>query len=502
MLKLFANLPISRRIFLAFFLAALLPDISILVISVNSIQAFNAHGLNSSATSAIVVGAIAAILVSTGIVIGLGYLMNMTISQPLSHLATLTRRIAKGETNARATLDGRDEIALVASTMNNMLDNIVRLIQETQGQRDMLQAQVEKLVNEVSVVGEGDLRIQAEVTTDALGVLADSFNYMIEELSSLVVRVKSVAQGVENSTTSTFEYMSQLVYNADQQLAQIATATAEIEQMAHASRRVAERSQVLYETATEARLSARSGRGTVQQTIEGMTHINQNVQGTARKVQLLGERSREINDIVEAISGIAHQTNRLALDAAIQAAMAGENGKGFGAVAADIRRLAERSKEQTSRITKIIQSVREEIGAVAVAMHETERETSLGANLVQETGTTLATIFSLVEQQAQEIETINQVGRQQLQSSSMVVQIMQDVSISTQQSSDSTRHVAHNMELLAKQAEQLLASVEAFKLKERLTSSTQGRTSTIMASGFYERSSHIIADQPSGFVAS
>src|SRR6266480_7448040 len=124
-----------------------------------------------------------------------------------------------------------------------------------------------------------------------------------------------------------------------------------------------------------------------------MGRINENVQATATKVQTLGDRSREINEIVEPISGIPHQTNRLALDAAIQAAMAGENGKGFGAVAADIRRLAERAKDQASSIARIVRGVREDIGAVAVSMRDTERETSTGSQLAQEAGTSLESIF-------------------------------------------------------------------------------------------------------------
>ena len=162
--------------------------------------------------------------------------MNITITQPLRRLAMLTRRIAKGDTSARSKIVSSDEIAKVATAMNNMLDNIVHLIQETQAQRDSLQAQVEKLVSEVSGVGEGDLRVQAEVTADALGVLADSFNYMVEELGSLVVRVKMVAQEVENSTTMTFERMSQLVESADTQIKQIGAAAVEVEHMAASSR--------------------------------------------------------------------------------------------------------------------------------------------------------------------------------------------------------------------------------------------------------------------------
>jgi methyl-accepting chemotaxis protein len=410
----------------------------------------------------------------------IGYIVNLTITRPLRQLATLTRRIAKGETNARASINSQDEIAMVATSMNSMLDNIVRLIQETQSQRDWLQSQVEKLVSEVSGVGEGDLRVEAEVTADALGVLADSFNYMVEELGSLVVRVKTVANEVEQFTTAMLDRMTQLVETGDMQISQIEESVVNVERMTTLSRQVAERAQGLYEVARVARHDAQLGRESVQQAVEGMTRINDNVLTTAGKVQTLGERSREINEIVEVISGIAHQTNRLALDAAIQAAMAGENGKGFGAVAADIRRLAERAKDQASMIGRIVRSVREEIGAVAISMQDTERETRAGSKLTQDAGVALESIFAAVEHQAHEIESINQMAMQQLQSSSTAMRIMQGVSTATQEGSHSTRQVSHQMERLARLVEQLRASVEAFKLRDNQTYSvptTSGKLS-------------------------
>ncbi len=419
-----------------------------------------------SETQPVIVSTAAAFLITLLVILTAGFLVNLTITRPLRQLSSLTRRIAKGDTSARANVSGRDEIYLVATSMNSMLDNIVQLIQETQTQRDILQSQVEKLVSEVSGVGEGDLRIQAEVTADALGVLADSFNYMVEELSSLIVRVKMVAREVENSTTMTYERMVHLVETDDMQLQRITDSAVEVERMADSSRQVADRARVLYTVAREARQTAQNGRQSVRQTVESMSRINENVQETSTKVQTLGESSREINNIVEVISNIAHQTNRLALDAAIQAAMAGENGKGFGAVAADIRRLAERAKDQASMIGRIVRSVGEDIAAAAVAMRDTERETSSGARLAQEAGGALESIFSVVERQAREIELINQMATQQLQSSGVVVQIMQGVSESTQQSSASTRSAAQNIERLARLAEQLLSSVEAFKLRD------------------------------------
>lgn len=419
-----------------------------------------------SQVNPIILSTVIAFLSTIMVVIAIGYIVNITITSPLRDLALLTRRIAKGETEVRAKIGGHDEIHMVANSMNNMLDNIVRLIQETQSQRDVLQSQVEKLVSEVSGVGEGDLRVQAEVTADALGVLADSFNYMVEELGGLIVRVKTMASDVDNSTATILDRMTQLVKTGDIQFNQITNAAVEIEQMSVSSRQVAERSQVLYDVARDARQDAQGGREAVQQAVEGMGRINENVQLTASKVQDLGERSREIDELVTVISSIAHQTNRLALDAAIQAAMAGENGKGFGAVAADIRRLAERAKEQVSSITKIVRNVREDVGAVAVSMQDTERETFSGTRLTQEAGHALEAIFTAVEQQAREIENINKVAMQQLLSSSAIVQIMHGVSQSTQQSSATTRDASQDMQRLALLVEQLRSSVEAFKLRD------------------------------------
>lgn len=441
--------------------------------------------VGSGQTNPILLVTLVAILFSVLIVATVGYIINLTISRPLVQLAALTRRVSKGETSARAPTQGRDEINIVASSMNKMLDNIVRLAQEAQGQRDALQGQVEKLVSEVSGVGEGDLRVEAEVTADALGVLADSFNYMVEELSSLIVRVKMVAQEVDDLTSAVVDRLTQLVDTGDIQLNQIENAAVEVEHMADSSRSVAERAQLLFNVARQTRRTAQTGRASVQQAVEGMNRINTNMQTTSGKVQTLGERSREINNIVEVISNIAHQTNRLALDAAIQAAMAGENGKGFGAVAADIRRLAERSKEQASSIARIVRSVRDEIDAVALSMQDTEHETAIGTKLTEEAGGALESIFTDVEQQAIEIENINQVAKRQLESSSAIVQIMQGISQSTQQSSLSTRDTAQTMERLARLVEQLRSSVEAFRLREDQDYSGSFSTFTMLPDDSY-----------------
>jgi methyl-accepting chemotaxis protein len=407
-----------------------------------------------------------AVLFTVLVIAAAGLLVNSTIVNPLNRLVALTKRIAQGETRMRADIPGNDEIHQVAESMNGMLDVIVRLMQEAQSRHANLQAHIEKLIHEVSGASEGDLRIQAEVEMNELGLLATFFNRMAQDLSDLVVNVKTLARGVQNATLQLFGYIEELVDRADLQIQQISRATQEVSNMAASSRKVAERAQSLYSVAYEARQIAHGGRSAVQQTIEGMERINENIRATSVKVASLGVRSREINEIVETMSSIAQQTNRLALDAAIQAAMAGENGKGFGAVAADIRRLAELEKEQATMVSQIVRNVFEDVNTVTLSMRETEQEAEAGTQLTQRVGTALESIFSVVERQAGEIELTNQIVKQHLQSSTTVGQIMQDVTQSAQYSSESTREATRQMERLAQLAGQLLTSVEVFKLRE------------------------------------
>src|SRR5450755_814122 len=463
----FGNMPIFRRLFLAFFLAVLIPDSLILLTSLFYTHALLAHGMNPAQTNPFTIWTMLALVISTGVVIVLGALMNRTITQPLSQLARLARRIEQGDMSARARITEHDEIAVVASSFNDMLDQIVSLLRQTQGQRDDLQGQVERLIEEVSGVGEGDLSLQAEVTYGSLGVLADTFNYMVEELSALVIRVKRVSLQVESATTATQHEMSHLVSTADTQLEQMDRTASTIEAMAQSFVQVAGRIQILDQAARAARQTAQQGRQTVGETLEGMEGVYHNALQTAAQIQQLGARSQEIDVLVGVLEHIAHQTTRLALDAAIQVAMAGETtNAGFGAVADGMRRLAEETKVQLTTVARTVKSVRTEVLTVATAVGEAERETATGVARIQATGTALTMIFTLVEQQAGEIGAIHQMMEHLLRSARSLSEALNTISEITTHTSASTRTVAQQMQQLALLALQLRTSVEVFTIKD------------------------------------
>ena len=476
MIRLTTTIPIFRRLFLAFFLAALILNGSMLGMSLLYLGVLRAHGMTQSETSPFLFWTIVAMIVATAALTALGYAMNLTITQPLTELAAFTRRVREGQTNARVPVLGNDEIAVVAFAINQMLDHIAGLVRQTQAQHDVLQQEAEHLIDQVSKIGEGDLTIQAEVGAESIAVLADFFNFIVEELSSLVGRVRHVAVGVERSTLTTQREMVLLVNTATHQLSLIEDTARTVESMAGAFLQVVERAKQLNQAANYARQAAQQGRGTVQQILLGVESISQKTQESARLIQLLEGRSQEVGEVVALLDGLAHQTNKLALDAAIQVAMnsnAGTN-QGFGAIADEIRRISERAKAALTTVSQKMQGMRADIETVSIAVAGAATESLTGTTRIQEAGQFFATIFGLVEQQAGESDTITTMMEQLYASSFGIVETMQAVSQNTQQSSERTRQVAHEMQQLATQAQQLRVSVEVFKLKQTKTVLSQG----------------------------
>ncbi|TMC23489.1 MAG: methyl-accepting chemotaxis protein, partial [Chloroflexi bacterium] len=351
-----------------------------------------------------------AIVVLLGVLI-VNYIVQRKIKERVQTVAEACRDYVSGDRNARAMVAGDDDFAMLCSSINQLLENQSNAaggasFGNAGGDAAALQAQIEKLLQEVSAVGDGDLRVQAEVTPDTLGVLADSFNYMIEELAKVVGRVQSTAVQVTNATRRILDRSGELAQASETQVGQISQTTEAVEALAIFIQTVARNAQLSVEVAQEALHNAAHGQQSVRQTIEGMMLIRENVQETSKKIKRLGERSNEIGEIVRIIEDIADQTNLLALNAAIQSAMAGEHGRGFAVVADEIRLLAERSTESTKRIATLVKSIQGDTYDAVVAMEDSTQEVVKGSQLADEAGRALNSIYSAVERQAQMIETI------------------------------------------------------------------------------------------------
>ncbi|HWS84181.1 MAG TPA: methyl-accepting chemotaxis protein [Ktedonobacteraceae bacterium] len=396
------------------------------------------------------------------------------VRERLASIADVCRDFSSGDRSARAVVSGDDDVAMVAMSINSLFDGYTASNAAMGvGGNDAaaLQAQIEKLLQEVSAVGDGDLRIQAEVTPDTLGVLADSFNYMIEELAKVVGRVQTTAVQVTNATRRILDRSAELAQASETQVKQIAQTTEAVEALAVFIQTVARNAQSSVEAAQEALRNAANGQQAVRQTIEGMMLIRENVQETAKKIKRLGERSNEIGEIVRIIEDIADQTNLLALNAAIQSAMAGEHGRGFAVVADEIRLLAERSTESTKRIATLVKSIQGDTYEAVVAMEDSTQEVVKGSQLADDAGRSLNSIYTAVERQAQMIESIAHAANEQTSVSEAVAIAMSRISEITRQTDAGTQEAAVSVSYLAELSEQLRASVSTFRLPERANES-------------------------------
>lgn len=332
----------------------------------------------------------------------------------------------------------------------------------------VLQAQIEKLLTEVSAVGDGDLRVQAEVTPDTLGVLADSFNFMIEELAKVVGRVQATTNQVSTATRRLLDRSADVAQSSEAQARQISLVSDRVAQLADFVQLSAANALQAAAAAREALQSSRDGQSSVVKTTEGMAHIRENVQETAKKIKRLGERSQEVGEIVRLIEDIAEQTNLLALNAAIQSAMAGEHGRGFHVVADEIRILAERVAEATKRVGAIVKTIQGDTYEAVVAMEESTQEVIEGSRLADDAGRALQRIYSAVDRQAQMISDIAQGANERRQVAETVAVAMGQIAEVTRQTNSTTQDTMTAVSYLAELAEQLRASVAAFRLPDQL----------------------------------
>jgi methyl-accepting chemotaxis protein len=454
-------------------IATLAPVIAIVGLGAMAISRITAAGVSTSDMNDwFVVLGVAAVV---GVVVAFSLWRIRAASR--SRIAAITeicRRISVGSRNLRVPVTGEDEFSLLGATLNAVLDGIPitigkspNSIGETQDAA-LLQAQIEKLLQEVSAVGDGDLRVQAEVTPDTLGVLADSFNYMIEELAKVVGRVQATTLQVTNATRRLLDRSAEVAQASEAQAQQIAQTSEAVARLADFVQLSANNALLAAEAAKEAIRNAQQGRQAVVQTIDGMVHIRENVQETSKKIKRLGERSQEVGEIVRLIEDIADQTNLLALNAAIQSAMAGEHGRGFAVVADEIRVLAERVTEATKRIAALVKSIQGDTYEAVVAMEESTQEVVNGSRLADDAGRALTSINGAVDRQAQMIEGIARAAGDRKQTAEAVAMAMNQIAEITRQTNTATQDTTTSVSYLAELAEQLRASVATFRLPDQI----------------------------------
>ncbi|WP_101758540.1 methyl-accepting chemotaxis protein [Oceanicoccus sp. KOV_DT_Chl] len=339
-------------------------------------------------------------------------------------------------------------------------------LRETGETNERNQNAILRLLDELADLADGDLTTTATVTEDFTGAIADSINFTIDQLRILVSQINDTAVKVSTAAQESQSTALHLAEASEHQAQEIAGASAAVNEMAVTIDQVSSNASESASVAERSVAIANTGAEVVQNTINGMDNIREQIQETSKRIKRLGESSQEIGDIVSLINDIADQTNILALNAAIQASMAGDAGRGFAVVADEVQRLAERSSAATKQIEALVKTIQSDTNEAVISMEQTTAEVVRGARLAQDAGTALEEIEKVSQELAELIQNISNAARQQASSAGHISNTMNVIQEITTQTSSGTTATARSIGNLADMANELRESVAGFKLPE------------------------------------
>ena len=406
-------------------------------------------------------------------VVGLGYLADRRTKRAVEDLKTQFDAVAQGNLSARATVFAEDDFGQLSHGFNQMARVILtttseaqRKAQEQEQAKEDLQRQVIRLLDDVEGAARGDLTVQAEVTADVLGAVADSFNLTIQNLREIVQQVSVAARQVSKGSAENEMFARSLSSDALRQAEELAVTLNSVQVMTDSIQRVAESAREAEEVARSASSTALRGGESVERTVAGILEIRETVAETTRKVKRLAESSQEISKIVALISQIASRTNLLALNASIEAARAGEAGRGFAIVADEVRQLADRAAKASKEIEQIVLQIQGETSSVMTAMEEGTQQVIEGTRLAEQAKRSLEDIIQVSNRIDVLVRSITADTVEQTETSRAVAQVMQSVELTAQETSQEAQRVSGSLQNLVGVARDLLTSVERFKVEK------------------------------------
>ncbi len=423
--------------------------------SFERLQALNEEITRSSIPVALV------ILVLGGTV---GFFFFGRIAQPISDLEDIVTRVAEGDFTARARIKTGDELETLSSAFNGLLDDRLTALAKAEKENEMLNNSIIELLKASFQLSQRDLTVQVPVTEDVTGPLADAINQMATETSKVLLNVRRITDEVEAATQQVKIQADNVSKVAEAERAVVDATMAELSAAAEAMNKIAEVAQSCNEIAVQATRSTQTALATVTSTVDGMGEIRETIHETEKRIKRLGERSQEISSIVDIINNIAERTHVLALNASMQAAAAGDAGRGFSVVADEVQRLAESSRNATSQISALVKNIQLETNETIATMDRTIQQVIEGSRLAERAGEQMKETQNTISNLVQVVEQIAMASRQQAQISNELRERAQTIQMSTQETGKQLEEQTIQTDRLVDFSKQLIESVRVFKL--------------------------------------
>jgi twitching motility protein PilJ len=435
-----------------------------------------AHSAGEAASGGIPSGAPGMALLAAGALAAVAALVLLftlpnRVIRPTAALVEFSERLAAGDLKAKMSVTSDDEFGEIAENLNRSASRGSKAFGNQEAQ-DSLQRSITDLLNLINQATRGDLARRGTVTKDALGNVVESVNSMLDRFATVIESVRRAAVDVSTNASRILSSTDEMNTGATRQDQEITNTSSAVEELTVSMKQVSNNAEASAEAARRALDAAEQGNRAVRDSLEGMQRIRSSVQASARKIKSLGDRSLEISDIISVINDITEQTNLLALNAAIEAARAGEAGRGFAVVADEVRKLAEHSRSATKDIAALIKAIQAETNEAVVVMEEGTKEVEAGTGLADQAGKALEAISSVVRQSAELVQEISLASKQQVRGTEGVANAMQNISAITRQTSQSARQAAGTVGNLVKLSEQLVEALSQFR-SQATTSSSQ-----------------------------